>query len=491
MLQEVEQITLSEYAGIYDRLIPQDHILRKFKELVDFSFIKDELREKYCLVDGRNACSPVLLFKYLLLKVMYNLSDRDLVERSRYDMSFKYFLDLQPEDDVIHPSTLSKFRKLRLKDENLLDLLIQKSVQIAIEQDVIKSRTIIVDATHTKARYNQKSAYESLLEQAKLLRKNVYRCSGPKWKDIFPRKVENGLLEDALQYCKNLVDVVSSNKELSEIPAVREKLNLLRETVDDNAEHLAESKDKDARLGHKTADTSFFGYKTHLAITDERIITAAVITSGEKNDGEQLPVLIEKSRKNGLEVDTVIGDTAYSGRHNLELAESSDNPQQAFKLISKLNPVISNSIQNPERNGFTFNKDAGLFTCPAGHLAIRKARQGKKNVSKNQAIIYYFDIEKCRHCPRSEGCYHAGARSKTYSVTLNSRLQTKQQEFQNTPEFQELARHRYKIEAKNSEIKHRHGYDVASSSGLVGMDIQGGTTLFVANIKRILTLKER
>jgi len=221
-------------------------------------------------------------------------------------------------------------------------------VQIAIDQGVIRSKTIIVDATHTRARYNQKSAYESLLEQAKLLRKNVYRCGGPEWKDIFPAKVENGLLEDALQYCKDLVDIVSSNKELSEIPAVREKLNLLRETADDNAEHLAESKDKDARLGHKTTDTSFFGYKTHLAMTDNRIITAAVITSGEKNDGKQLPALIEKSRKNGLEVDTVIGDTAYFGRRNLELAESADDPQKAFKLVSKLNPVISNSIQNPK-----------------------------------------------------------------------------------------------------------------------------------------------
>ena len=65
-------------------------------------------------------------------------------------------------------------------------------------------------------------------------------------------------------------------------------MNMLQEIVDDNAEHLAESKDTDARVGHKTAETSFFGYKTHIAMTDERIITAATITSGEKNDCDQL-----------------------------------------------------------------------------------------------------------------------------------------------------------------------------------------------------------
>ena len=139
---------------------------------------------------------------------------------------------------------------------------------------------------------------------------------------------------------------------------------MLQEIVDDNAEHLAESKDTDARVGHKTAETSFFGYKTHIAMTDERIITAATITSGEKNDCDQLRALIEKSRENGIEVATVIGDTAYSSKGNLALAESTDNPEKKFVFVSKLNPVISNSINNAERNGFIYNKDADLYVCP-------------------------------------------------------------------------------------------------------------------------------
>ena len=67
-------------------------------------------------------------------------------------------------------------------------------------------------------------------------------------------------------------------------------------------EQLALSKDKDARVGHKTYDTSFFGYKTHMAMTEERIITAATVTSGEKHDGKQLKELVEKSREAGIEV---------------------------------------------------------------------------------------------------------------------------------------------------------------------------------------------
>lgn len=57
---------------------------------------------------------------------------------------------------VITPSSLTKFRKLRLTDIGLLDMLIQKTVEIALEKNLVKNKSIIVDATHTKARFNQK-----------------------------------------------------------------------------------------------------------------------------------------------------------------------------------------------------------------------------------------------------------------------------------------------------------------------------------------------
>ena len=54
-------------------------------------------------------------------------------------------------------------------------MLIQKTVKIALEKNLIKNKSIIVDATHTKARFNQKSPKEFLMEKSKLLRKAVYQ----------------------------------------------------------------------------------------------------------------------------------------------------------------------------------------------------------------------------------------------------------------------------------------------------------------------------
>jgi transposase len=279
MLKRQLSLISSPYIEIYDLVVPKDKVLRQMNELVDFSFIYDELVSVYCQNNGRGAIDPIRMFKYLLLKSIFDISDVNVVERSKYDISLKYFLDMTPEESVIDASSLTKFRKLRLKDSNLLDLLINKTVEIALDKGIIKSKSIIVDSTHTQARYNQKSLREHLVEYSKKLRKAVYAIDET-MKEQFPQKVNNGLLEDELEYCQKLITAIENTEPISSYPAVREKLNMLKELVDDDIERLAlMSQDTDAKFGHKTADTSFFGYKTHIAITEERIITAAVVTS--------------------------------------------------------------------------------------------------------------------------------------------------------------------------------------------------------------------
>lgn len=481
MLVQQQKIQFSPYSSLNDLIVPQDNLLRKINDLIDFSFIYDELLNKYCTNNGRTAESPVRMFKYLLLKTIYTVSDVDVVERSRFDMSFKYFLEMAPEEDVINSSSLTKFRKLRLKDTDLLNLLIGKTVSIAVEKGIIRSRSIIVDATHTLSRSNPFSAIEVLRERSKLLRKTVYLFDDL-WKERIPEKNNSNELEKELTYCKELERVIEKEQALSAIPAVKEKLNLLKETIEDTQENFTLSKDTDAKTGHKSADSSFFGYKTHLTMTEERIITAAVVTSGEKGDGPELPKLLEISQENGIDVDTIIGDAAYAGKENLKLTS-----EQNIKIVARLNPSITQGCRKDE-DKFDYNKDADRFVCPAGHMAIRKARQGKKNVGTNQIQTYFFDVEKCKSCPLKEGCYKEGAKTKTYSMSIKSDLHQEQISFQETDYFKEKAKHRYKIEAKNSELKNVHGYDRAISYGITNMQMQGAIAIFAVNLKRILKL---
>ncbi len=485
MISNQESFTLSPFMALYDIIVPKDNMLRQINELVDFTFVLEELKNKYCLDNGRNAVPPIRMFKYLLLKSFFDLSDVDVVERSKYDMSFKYFLDMAPEESVINPSSLTKFRKLRLTDIEILDMLIQKTVEIALEKELIKSTSIIVDATHTKARFNQKSPKEFLMEKSKLLRKAVYQINEG-MKEKFPQKPTTNDVIAEIDYCQKVIQAVENEESICEYPKVKEKLNFLKEIVEDYTDNLEFSNDPDARIGHKTADSSFFGYKSHIAMNEERIITAAVVTTGEKTDGKYLQTLIEKSRKTGMEIDTVIGDTAYSERENIEYTNKNE-----LQLVSKLHPTVTQG-RRKEEDKFEFNKDARMYVCKAGHMAIRREHNKRKNEKKNSRYRYFFDIEKCKICPFKDGCYKEGSKSKTYSVTIKSTEHKEQEQFQESDYFKEKSKERYKIEAKNSELKHRHGYDVSNSSVLIGMQMQGAMAIFAVNLKRIMTLmKER
>lgn len=482
MLLQQQQIQFSQYSSLYDLIVPEDNLLRRINDLIDFSFIYDELVTKYCSNNGRVAECPIRMFKYLLLKVIYTLSDVDVVERSRFDMSFKYFLGMQPEDTVINPSSLTKFRKLRLKDTDLLNLLINKTVSIAIEKDIIRSKSIIVDATHTLSKYNPHKALDVLKERAKLLRKVVYTYD-ENWKEKMPKKNTDNDIEQELIYCKKLEKQIQAEPSISSIPVIKEKLNLLKETIEDAQENLILSKDTDAKTGYKSVTNPFFGYKTHIAMSEERIITAAVVSSGEKSDGKKLPELLKISQKNGIDVDTIIGDAAYSGKDNLKLTKEQD-----IKIVAKLSPLITQGVRKKE-NEFEYNKDADMFVCPAGHLAIRKARQGKRDIGANPQITYFFDVEKCKKCPLKKGCYKEGAKTKTYSVIIKSDIHKEQIAFQETEYFKEKAKHRYKIEAKNGELKNVHGYRRATSYGITNMEMQGAMAIFAVNLKRIIKLR--
>ena len=86
-----EHLAFSDYSNLYNLIISQDNLLRRLNSLIDFSFVYNELVSQYCSNNGCTAESPIRMFKYLLLKTIYDLSDIDVVERLGYDMFFKIF----------------------------------------------------------------------------------------------------------------------------------------------------------------------------------------------------------------------------------------------------------------------------------------------------------------------------------------------------------------------------------------------------------------
>ncbi len=478
MLHQNRQLKLSPHSSLYESLIPSDHFLKQVKEQIDFGYIISIVEKNYSSNRGRNSLDPVMVFKLLFLKYYYNLSDKNVVERARYDLSFKYFLDIQPEDMVMDSSSLTVFRRDRIKDEETLTALFEGLVKQALSKGLIKGKALIVDATHTESKNISNIPMEQLKKQGSELRKSIYE-SNKEISKKFPKKPEEESLDALVKYSETLIKSVES-EELTEKTA--KKLKRLSKTLTQCKGHNPQI-DEDARKGWKSTEKAFYGYKTHIAMTEERLIMALEVTDGSQSDGNFLIPLIEKSNSCGIEIKEIIADAAYSGKNNLEYDEE-------IKIIAPLNPTLYGS-ELRKNTEFQYNKDADTMQCPNGYLAKSKWRDKEKISADgkyhNARMVYNFDGNLCQECPKREGCYKSGPH-RSYSVTIPSLAHLNQMAFEESEYFKERYRQRYMIEAKNSEIKEFHGLHKAESVGLFAMQKQSYLVAFAVNIKRIIKL---
>lgn len=495
MIRTSRQLSMSYYSDLYDILVDKSRFLPRFHDEVDFSFIFVELVSKYCPDNGRPPCDPVFMFKCLIIKCLSNLSDVDLMDEIKVNLEYKYFLDMNPEDLPPDSSTLCVFRRQRLKDEDMMMLLLGKTFELAKEKGIIKRKendnkyhiNVIIDGTHTDSLHGICRPVPTLKELSKRLRHEMYKAnaelSGNIEKD---HAIDNKALNDEVEYCKRLLAYVEEClPELLLVKRASRIFNRLKELIEDILEHYAVNpSDPDARVGHKSADTEFFGYKSQIAIDEEsRLILDAEVTSGEVGDAlPGLEVLQRITNQEGVKIDEVLGDTAYSGQPFLELASN-----EKFSLIAPPHPILGKGIDG--RDGFTFNKDADMFCCPKGHLAISKRIVVHKKDNYRKSLVYSFDSKICSVCPLRSTCIKGKAKHRTFSVSLLTPEQKKLLEEQKTDYFKTRRRQRYKIEAKNAHLKQSYSMRKTQGKGIQMMTLQAAIAFFTSNMKIILTEK--
>lgn len=386
-------------------------------------------------------------------------------------MAYKYFLDLNPEDNLPSYSLLSIFRNTKIKDETILEEMLQETVRQAIEKGIIKSNSTIVDVTHTTSRNDKKKPTQVLRELSKNLRKERYKRE-PELKEVFPDKPEDtATLDEEIQYTEKLLKALEEKITEETNDKIKRRYKKVEEMLKNSKiQKIQSAVDKDARIGYKSEDNDFFGYKSHVAITPERIVTGLEVTSGEAPDGKFLPKLVEKSEKAGIEVKEVISDKAYSGKTNLEYGKSKD-----IKIIARMNEIIAKGTK-PKDDGFEYIKGADTLRCPMGHLAMSKILvQGQKYKDgyRNPKMVYSFTMNDCRECPRRKECLgKAQNRGRRYSIKILTGVHKEQEDFEKTEYFNEkLKKERYKIEAKNAELKNNYNYGNANACGKLGITI--------------------
>ena len=141
-----------------EHFVPVTHPLRKIRPLFNEALKRiDGLLDGIYSEIGKESIPPERLLRAQLLQVLYSIrSERQLVEQTRYNLLYRWFVGLSIDDEVWDHSTFSKNRD-RLLDHGIVGSLFEEVVELARKQDLISEEHFSVDGTLIQAWASQKS----------------------------------------------------------------------------------------------------------------------------------------------------------------------------------------------------------------------------------------------------------------------------------------------------------------------------------------------
>lgn len=146
------------YALDVETLIRADHPLRAIKARVDAELKRmDATFSAAYGTTGRPSVPPERLLKAMLLQALYSVrSERQLVERIATDMLFRWFLDMDPAEDVFDHSAFSHNRG-RLEEHGVVRAFFDGVVRQAMDAGLCSDDHFSVDGTLIQSHASLKS----------------------------------------------------------------------------------------------------------------------------------------------------------------------------------------------------------------------------------------------------------------------------------------------------------------------------------------------
>ena len=484
---------------IFAATVPEDHYLRRVKQMVNFDPCRDVMATAYSADEGRPALEPVLLLKLEFLQYHYNLSDRQVVEQAQYNMAFRWFLDLDLHSPLPHHTSLTYFRE-RLgwdKHQQIFDTLVAQARQ----QGLVKDRLRLKDATHIIANI----AIPSTIGLVSQTRQRLLRALLPWAAERMAQEEQHAVTirtatadlsneERLLRRVVHLRQVVAWAAEVpsgatfaqgsaAQQEALRSALRAAQQLLVDKddpqgKQPLRSAVDPDAhRLKHGGWHT---GYFLDVAMdADSEIITAVNVFPGGDNEGADVTTLLRHEESvHGNDVQAVSQDGAgFQGPVLRELTDPQGLNVEVFVPLPK----------RQERQGFspeqfTLDAAATTVTCPAGQTTRRRRRKWSQH-----SWEYRFDRQTCAGCPLLAQCMAKLPQRTGRTVDKNdyeAEYRAARAKAQ-TPEYAEVRKKHRTIERKLGEMVRWHRCRRARYWGRGKVFLQGILTATVVNLKRM------
>ncbi|WP_101675292.1 IS1182 family transposase [Alloalcanivorax mobilis] len=433
---ELEMVTLEE-------LVPSDHLLRRIDAIVDFSFIRDEVRHLYCDDNGRPALDPVVLFKALFIGYLFGIrSERQLVRELQVNVAYRWFLGLRLTDKVPDASTFSQNRRRRFRDSDIAQRLFDRIVEQAMERGLVGGRILYTDSTHIKASANR---HHYTVEDVEV---------SPQ---AYLAELEESVTEDREAHGKKPLPP----RPEAEPETARKKIS---KTDPDSGYMVREGKPKGFfYLDHRTVDAK------HTIITDVHVTPASVHDSVP-----YLERLDRQSERFGFEVEAVGLDAGY---FTAAICQGLDK-RELYGVIGYRRPNKAKGMM--AKRLFVYDETNDVYRCPEGQ-ALRYAttnRQGYRH--------YQSDPAWCRSCPRLAECTRNDKKQKTVTRHVWEAAKERVNRHRLESEGKQVyERRKETVERSFADAKQLHGYRYARMRGLAGMREQALLSAAAQNLKKM------
>ena len=144
-----------------EELVPADHPLRAIKRMADeaLAAMSRTFAAAYAPADrgGRPSIPPERLLKALVLMSLYTVrSERALCERITFDMLFRWFLDMTPDQACFDHSDFTNFRE-RLDKLDITKKFSDRVVMMALDAGLISEEHFSIDGSLLQSHASLKS----------------------------------------------------------------------------------------------------------------------------------------------------------------------------------------------------------------------------------------------------------------------------------------------------------------------------------------------
>jgi transposase len=446
-----------------DDLVPQNHLLRLIDKAIDWSFIYVLVRDKYSQGTGRPSIDPITLIKIPLLQYLYGIkSMRQTIREIEVNMAYRWFLGLDMYETVPHFSTFGKNYTRRFKDTDLFEQIFQHILEECYRFKLVDPMEVFVDATHVKARANNKKMRKRIAQQETLFYKEMLR------KEIDSDRVAHGK--------KALKDKDDNDKQGKE---GSDKFNAYTDDVPvDEKTIKCSTTDPESGWFRKGEHKHVFAYGIETACDKNGWVLGFTVNPGNEHDSRTFKGLYDKLKNIGMKYCVV--DAGYKTPAIAKLLlDDGVKPVFPYKR-----PMTKDGFF--KKYEYVYDEYNDGYICP-GNQMLKYSTTNREGYREYKSCGH-----ACEKCEYLSQCTTSKNHVKVVTRHIWENYMEVCEDIRHTRGMKDFYSHRKEtIERIFGTAKENHGFRYTQMYGKARMQMKVALTFACMNLKKLVNIQQK